>query len=85
MVKTNIKLPATRFLQANLRKMTTATADILKDLSSSTVLLLTEPYVNKKYRIPSIPKSHKIFQPPTGRPRSAIGIITPIGLYSMLV
>ncbi len=79
MGKTNIKLPSTRFLQANLRKMTTATANILKDLTSSTVLLLTEPYVNKRHKIPSIPKSHKVFQHTTGRPRSAI--ITPTGLY----
>ncbi len=68
-------------MQANLRKMTTATASILKDLKPSSVLLLTEPYISKHKRIPNIPKSHKALLSATGRPRSAI--VMPVGLYDM--
>ena len=77
---TNNKLPATHFIQNNLRKKINATNSIIKDLKPSTVLLLTEPYTNKYRRIPSIPKSHKPFISSVGKPRSAI--ILPLGLHS---
>jgi len=54
----------------------------MKDLSSSTILLLTEFQISKYKRIPGIPKSHKAFIAATGsRPRAAI--VLPSGLHKL--
>ena len=74
-------VPSTNFIQANLRKKVACTASIMKDLTPSTVLLLTEPQITKNKRIPGIPKSHGLTITSTGsRPRSAI--VTPKGMYN---
>ena len=75
---------ATCFIQSNLKKKQTATANILKDLTVSTVLLLTEPQVSKHKRIPGIPKSHRAFLSAVGgRPRAAL--VLPVGLANISI
>ena len=80
----NTILPSTPITQTNLKKKITATANILKDIKTTTILLLQEPYATKYSKIPSIPTSHKCFIANTkGKPRTAI--IVPTGLHKFSI
>ena len=78
------RTPATPIIQTNLKKKVTATTNILKDLKTTTILMLTEPYVSKHRKLAGIPSSHKAFLDSNiGKPRAAI--VVPLGLHKFSI